>query len=95
MKNVQNNNEILDDVTVELQEVSKTALYGSKKNGRIKAYKKRQKKSNNLIYKASKAVKRLDKEKFKKIIHTFRTTTGETKIAAAKMIIKSDSKQAA
>ena len=95
MEDAKNNNEVLDEVSTETEEVTKTTLYGSKKDGRVKSYKKRQKKSNNLIYKARKAAKRLDKEKFKKVIHTFRTTTGDAQIAAAKMIIRSDSKQAA
>lgn len=95
MENAQNNNEILDQEVIDTQLVSKTELYGSKKDRILKSLKKRKKRSKNLTYKASRTIKELDKNKFKKIINIFRNSNGEQKISAAKMIIRSGKKQAA
>jgi len=93
MNNV-TNNQILDEAVVETPVLTKTELYGSKKDSRVKNYRKKQKKVNNTIYKASKAIKKLDRKKYKKVIHAFRTLSGEAKLAAAKMIIRSSKKAA-
>lgn len=95
MQDLRDNCVILDEETVETTMVTKTQLYGSKKSSRLKKLKRVAKQEENLIYKASKAAKNLNKEKFKKILHIFRTSKGQDKLSAAKMIIKSASKHAA